>query len=419
MDRSTKLYTKAITYYNEGYIDKALDYCEKSISDNIKNASAINLKGLLYYIKGELESAQALWKMNYQVNRNAVAKKYLDDSRYDEDKRLFYHGAISLIKELKIREALAMLNKCEQSDFNSINVNNYIALCYIKLGEYSAALAHINKVLKIDRKNKNALDTRKELADLGVVKSSFKLRYIFAGVSVIVLALGIIISFKFINKDNKLVDRDSIKQDQLLLAPNDVTENNSNNQAKEANIEISKQQEEEKSHESFPELEASIDLSSKDYEKLYDVYIKWRNKELTDNQKYLMAQINELLTDSGVEYFYNAARQAMSSKNYKTALEYLEKGSRFGEEHYLNSHIIYLLGVSNKNLNDVETAIKYYKKYDNNYPNGDYEESVLYELALIYKNIDINEAKSYATKLSELYPKSMYNNSIVRDLMKR
>jgi tetratricopeptide (TPR) repeat protein len=129
-----KLYTKAINCYNEGYIEKSLEYCEKSISENLKNTSAINLKGLLYYLKGDLENAQALWKMNSQVNKDLVSKKYLEDSISDEEKKRYYQAALNCMKELKIKEALQLLEQCKDSDFNSINVSNSIAICYIKLG---------------------------------------------------------------------------------------------------------------------------------------------------------------------------------------------------------------------------------------------------------------------------------------------
>ena len=56
MDKSQKKYIKALDNYNNGYIDKAIKLCEESISINIKNSAAINLKGLLYYLNGDLDN---------------------------------------------------------------------------------------------------------------------------------------------------------------------------------------------------------------------------------------------------------------------------------------------------------------------------------------------------------------------------
>lgn len=132
MDKSSKLYNKALKKYNNGFIDKAFELCEESISLNINNSAAINLKGLLYYIKGDINSCRGLWKMNSQLNKDRVSEKYIQDSSNDEKLLELYNTASILIKELKINEALILLKQCEKSHFNYINVNNYLALCYIK-----------------------------------------------------------------------------------------------------------------------------------------------------------------------------------------------------------------------------------------------------------------------------------------------
>ena len=148
MDKSGKLYVKAMNKYNDGYIDKALALCEKSISLNITNAAALNLKGILYYLKGDLESAKKMWNINYKRNNDKVSKKYLKDSIRDKEKLQLYVNALDLIKQFNISGALEILKQCENSHFNFINVNNLISLCYIKQGEYDKALPYINRCFK-------------------------------------------------------------------------------------------------------------------------------------------------------------------------------------------------------------------------------------------------------------------------------
>jgi tetratricopeptide (TPR) repeat protein len=401
---------KAIKYYNEGYIDKSLDYCEKSISENIKNTSAINLKGLLYYLKGEIESAQALWKMNFQVNKDVVSKKYLEDSKNDEDKKLVYLRAVNAIKELKIREALNLLNICSVSDFNSINVNNCIAICYMKLGEYDNALKYINLVLKIDRANKNAYQSKNELITLGVLKKEFNFKYISLGAGVLLIVIILAFTLKSINKVSVINDESGSKSTEQLSVALPA-----NNESVEMKIETKTPQVEE----TFPAEELEAAISNAEYEKLNDLFFKWKDKELSINNKTLIAQAKDILSKNGVEHFYDSGRKSLASKNYKNAINYLNKSLSFGEGHYLNSHIIYLLAVCYKNTNDIESAIKYYEKYVSMYPAGDYVEAVLYDLALMHKNIDSKSAKSYAEKLSKLYPKSMYNNSIIQGILNK
>ncbi|MCC5424862.1 tetratricopeptide repeat protein, partial [Clostridium botulinum] len=137
--KSRKIYTKALDNFNNGNIDKALDLCEKSISMDLKNNFAINLKGLLYYLKGDLISCKNLWKMNYHTNKDTVSYKYLQDAKLDEQFLKKYANAITLIKNNDIEGAIDLLKQCEKTDFNHINVCNNLAMCYIKLGKYNNA----------------------------------------------------------------------------------------------------------------------------------------------------------------------------------------------------------------------------------------------------------------------------------------
>lgn len=169
MNKSQKIYSRALNKYNNGYIDSAIKLCEESISIDIKNKSSINLKGLLLYLKGDLDKAQKLWKMNYQVNEDEVAQKYLESSKKDNEKIQFYKEALILIEKFKIDEALVLLEKCAESDFNYINVNNYSALCYMKKGQYARALEKINNVLKLDVKNVEAKENIKLLKNINII----------------------------------------------------------------------------------------------------------------------------------------------------------------------------------------------------------------------------------------------------------
>ena len=70
-----KLYSKAIKYYEEGKIEKALLKCEEAISLNLRNSAALNLKGLLLYLKGNLDEAVATWKINSDFNDDEILQK--------------------------------------------------------------------------------------------------------------------------------------------------------------------------------------------------------------------------------------------------------------------------------------------------------------------------------------------------------
>ena len=82
--------------------EEAIELCEKGISNSLKDAKILNLKGLLLYTKGKLEEAIALWKINKDYNNNSIAKAYIEDSKNDFNRYLLCKEAESLINNLYI-----------------------------------------------------------------------------------------------------------------------------------------------------------------------------------------------------------------------------------------------------------------------------------------------------------------------------
>ncbi len=86
-NNNKKEYKKALNLYNNGYIDKAIEICEIGISRSLEDSNLLNLKGLLLYLKGELEEAISLWKINKYHNDDEIAKAYLKDIEIDFNRR--------------------------------------------------------------------------------------------------------------------------------------------------------------------------------------------------------------------------------------------------------------------------------------------------------------------------------------------
>lgn len=423
MNKSKKAYIKALEKYNNGYIDKAIELSEESISLDIKNAAAINLKGLLYYLKGDLNTCQGLWKMNYQLNKDGVSERYLSDSKKDNERQRLYCESLSFIKKLKINDALGILEQCSQSDYNYINVNNYIAICCINKGDYDKALSHIEKVLKADKSNDMAKKSKNELRKLGVVNSKVDAKKIVCVLGVIVCILAftlIVINFAkhdtisrlFMNTNNikstfknnntqKETSKGTIKESDVVKS--NAVKNNTTSTKSEAQV--------------FPSDNIKNHIENKNFENIYTEYMTWKDKNLSINDKLIMSKAYELLLQEGINYFYNKGSECINAKKYLEAKEYLLKAYTLGGQSYLYSHIIYMLGSSYELSSDAENAIKYYTQYDQNFSNGDYEETVLYNLVIIYKDVDKDKAKSYSQKLIDKYPNSIYNNSITKGLV--
>ncbi|WP_027625129.1 tetratricopeptide repeat protein [Clostridium lundense] len=419
MDKSSKLYNKALEKYNKGYIDKAEEICEKSISLNINNSASINLKGLLYYINGDLDNCRKLWKMNFQINKDRVSDKYLQDTKDDQKLLELYNTALILIKELKINEALILLRQCEKSHFNYINVNNNLALCYIKKGNYIKALEHLDNVLKADNKNKIALESKKNLRKYNCTKRQINLKNISLTAICVFLVFGIGILIK-INSANISKSLKSSKN-KIMTSIHKKNSDSDKTKSNTDNVALNKQNNEEKSEKSknevFPYNEIKKHIDEKDFNKIHNDLIKWNNKDLSINEKSLLGQGKDLINSAGGEYFYNKGYEFLTKGDHNNTRVYLERAYEYGNGKWYYPHAIYLLGTTYQNLGDMENAIRYYSSYDNRFNNDEYEEIVLYNLALLYKNIDMNKAKAYGKKLVKSFPESIYNNTNIQNLI--
>lgn len=408
MDRSKRLYAKALKVYNHGYIYNAINLCDKSTSLDVRNIAALNLKGLLYYLNGDLDRAQKTWKLNSRVNKDKVAKKYLEDSKKDELNLERYMNAVNLVKNLKINEALELLKVCSESDYNYINVNNYKTICYIKKAEYTKAQECIDKVFRLDKNNSTAKNNMKMLVEYGVVekKHSLKRAGMTAGIFMLIIILLVSAFFAVKSFTNRNMAKPSNSKS------SSSTSNIKKSTPEKKKTAVSKKQ------ETFPKESLNTYIDNKNFDAMYDCVIKWKDKSLPVNDKALISSAEQILSsDEGVQYFYTNGCNFINNKDYSKANDSLLKAYQFGSQSYLYSHIIYMLGLSYNSSKDVENAIKYFEKYDQNFPSGDYEETVLYNLAVIYKDIDKTKAKTYANKLADNYSSSMYNNSLIQSLI--
>ncbi|MCI1944729.1 tetratricopeptide repeat protein [Clostridium luticellarii] len=404
MDKSQKIYNKALDKYNKGYIGKSMELCDESISISIKNGAAINLKGLLLYLKGDLKGARKIWEMNYEVNGDKVAQRYIQGSEEDEIRFNLYKRALVLIKELKINEALKLLERCAESDYNYIEINNYSALCYIKKGSYNRALEKINNVLKVDVDNLQAKKNVKLLRDMNVIKKEFNVKKtvcISAAVLCAVSLLFIGIYTGRLNFKNHFANKDNVAKVEKVKKTKENFKDNPNTN----NIEI------------FSEGDMENYIQNKDYDSMYLQLGKWKDKKLNSDEGEVLSRASQILSGEGCLYFYNLGSKYLGNGDYASAISYFRKAYEYGAKSDIYPHITYFLANSIDLSGDLKSASKYYSEYDKNFPQGSYEETVLYRLAVIYKDMDISISKNYARKLIDTYPLSIYNNSVINDII--
>lgn len=373
-----KIYNSAMNYYQKGELDKAIDKCEEGISISLKNNNLLNLKGLLLYIKGDLEGANAIWKINRDYNNDEISKVYIKDSKKDEDKMVLFKWAEQDIKNLKIEDAVVKLNKCSESDFNSINVNIALAICYLRKGDYTLAKEYNEKALKINNKSKTAIELKKQIKSFEENPSDkFRNNIIKTVVTVATLAIIVTVAVVLLNKNNEEAKKNDkvVKQEEVKQVEVDQAE------VKQEEVTL------------IDDKKESVKEEDKE-----EVIIKLLNDEEVQNE-YI----------KGSDYF--------KDKKYDKAIEVLDRAYKNSAEMYLKDDVLFFLASSYDKSNLKTDAIKFYEEYVEKYSKENYIQEVYYNLALNYKDKDINKSKEYARIIKEKYSDSMYYNSNIEDII--
>lgn len=393
-------YLKAVKYYEEGYIDKAIEKCEEAISENLKNSAALNLKGLLLYIKGNLKGAVATWKINSDYNDDKIAKNYIEDSKADNRRLSLYLEGEELLKKLRIDDAINNFLICKESDFNSLRVNIALSICYIRKGDYSTSIFYITKALDIDKENEKVKSLVKELegytnSKIEGVKRNINMKLVISIIAIIIILIGGISIYNvMISKSDPIIDSE-VNNDIIM---NEVEEIENN-----------------KKESSIDKDSIKKAILAEEYKDIHNIIKEVDAKNLDSESKTSYFNGKEVLESRGAEAFYNKGMEFYNQAKLEQASEEFLLAYTYGKESYLFPHIIFFNAVVNEKLNN--NAIKYYEEYVSKFPTGDYIEETLYKLAILYKDINIENSISYAEKLNESYPSSIYNNKKIQSIL--
>lgn len=385
---TNKIYNKAMDYYQNGEIDKALEKCEEGISQDLKNSNLLNLKGLLLYIKGDLKSATAVWNINRDFNDDDIAKVYIKDSKSDDTKLNLYEWAQVDIKDLKIDEAIKKLEKCAESDFNSINVNISLAICYLRKGNCLMASEFIEKVKQVDKKNKMAITVENQINEFFQDPNEKFKKKIFKYISAIaVICIIAGVSVIGINKINAGKSKETVAQKNDNTEKADHKENIDKSEDKNKVEETNKVEEnkEDEKQEAQEQEVAESKYQFKDAAEIKSAYIK------------------------GSTYF--------DDKKYEEASEILKAAYSSEIDSYLKDDILFLLASSYYNNGLNKEAMKYFKEYAEKYKDKSYIIEATYNLALLYKDSNLELSKKYAEIIKEKYSSSIYYNTKIDDIL--
>lgn len=434
--KSRKLYEKAMSLYEQGKIDNALDICELALSEELNNSSILNFKGMLLYQKGRLNEAITVWKLNKELNNDTIASNYIKDAQSDFERLDLYERSEEALKKLNIELALELLSRCALSDFNSIKVNTGLAICYQKKGDYSKAYDYIEKALKIDCNDKEAIRIQKELIDFGGYKLKKKSSKKIILSTILFITIIIICSFITLFMRNNYENLFNNKSSNNLITSNDK-EKNLNKENSDSRKQDKKDEMDNKKAETDEEMHSDEDnnndnentgtvfdaekikglISNKNIDALVD-QVRGINKENIGSENiYLYRQAVNLINSEGVVNYYNMGLEYYNQKDYENAEIEFDKAYDFCENNDYKEHILFYRASNLSMLMKNELAIKQYEEYYKEYPIGAYTEGALYELAMLTNSVDKEKSKAYANELIIKFPGSIYINDYIVNIL--
>ena len=305
-----KQYNKAMNFYNNGQMNRALEICENILANDLSCSEVLNLKGLMLYQKGLLKEAKIVWKLNCDINTDSVAKKYIEDCKSDDERIEKYKDAEYNLKNMNIDKAMMLFRECMESEFNSIKVNTGIAMCYMRKGDNYRAKEFIDKALHIDNEAVTANALKKDLINLGLYSNENRVSKKVLSVITVLFIIGAICVGGYsiytkvslnnsISKDSSLNTEEDIKKDESLGSDSNKDTNDSDQE--DQNLE---NEQADKKEAIFNNENVALLLKNKDVDKLYDE-INMVNKETLSGQDLeLYNNAIELLTTNGVSKFY-------------------------------------------------------------------------------------------------------------------
>ena len=422
MKESRKFYNRGVKNFHKGNLEKAIANLDIAISYDMKNSAALNLRGMIYYLKGQGQKAITSWKINIDFNSDEIARGYID-AYVNEDgiNEYRYKQALEMIEKIEIKSAIESLEAASGSDYNIINVRNALAYCYIKKRNFDLAKNQIELVLDKDRNNavaKGNLETiKKETGSLNFNKQ--KIMIVMSVVVVLIGGVSLMKNSELGNKNLATIPKEDV-QDEVVDETEDKKVDKIDKESKEDELAEDKDTESDNIVVgSVKELKNAI--SNSDFKWIDKNLVGIEKEDLSKEDGKVLKEAKIFMSTKGIDEMYSKGKTSIKAKAFESGKETLLMAKKYSKESYLDQHITYMLAGAFEGLEDNKNANLYYEEYISSEYKGEdktYTEEVLYKLAILNKENDKAKSKKYASKLANNFNDSMYNNDKIKDILK-
>jgi len=421
MCMSNRLYNDGLAKANVRDISGAIVSLNESLKYNKKNIDARNLLGLCYFERGEVVPALSEWiiSKNYESKKN-IADQYIDElqnnpGRLDTINQTIkkFNQALNYCYQNSQDLAIVQLKKVLSINENLISGYQLLALLYIEINDYEKARRTLLRAIRIDRNDttthrylkeiNNILTEQMNTQDTGtapvllpqdiityqngndtiIQPVATKEKRGFSSIINIVIGLviGIAICWYLIlpgridmaTKENdekflavseeltaeKASHQESVKKSETLEAQNaelqrQIDELTGTNGAVTENDKMLT------AVRLYLEDPANSGKAMEELEGIGDEYLA----DSSESFKSLYAKLQEVTAGSALKDYSDMAKEALKTRDYKTAIEYYNKVCELAPE---NSDYLMDLAYAYRESGDTDKANEIYRQVMSNF----------------------------------------------------
>lgn len=411
MQTSNAYYNQALARAGVRDLSGAADSLKKSLRFNKKNIPARNLLGLVYFEMGEMVSALREWVIskNFQPENN-IAGEYLDEiqqnkARLESINQTIkkYNQALLYCKQDSRDLAVIQLKKVLSMNPKMVKGHQLLGLLYLEEGNPEQARKALEQAKRIDEGNTTTLRYLKELEGKGnsnsgakekekkavsyqsgndtIIRPTSTFRESSTGSTILNIAIGLIVGvlitcFLVVPGVRQSAKSDAKKE--VLEANDSLSTKNQEIKTLESKVkDLEKQISDEKDNAD------SADGKVATYQQLLTAYAAYRDGDVTtagdalanvnaeyldETSKALYDEVNGKVNSEYLSSLYAEAYQNYNRLNYAEAIVGFEKIVEM-DESYHDGYAVYYLAQSYRKNNDIDSAIPYYQKVVELYPN--------------------------------------------------
>jgi TolA-binding protein len=446
--KSYEMYNNALSLSKEHYITSAFKLIEKAYDLNKNDVDILNLRGMLSLLRCEFSKALSSFQMSL------VYEEYKEHQEYTEDRE--QEEYIKDEENIKQEEYIKDEGNIKQEEYiKDKEVYRYdkISDKYIEIlktdefelfmGRYNHAIRFIYDGMYYESAEilSNLSEEQPELINILVLLS-----FVYQKINKNKKLIQVLSHLRELDKDNEMIEKNNntnnvsgkIIEKETCSESKNATKNKSSKVPENKktttiivslvavlavvfiiNQSVKKTNNKNLNQETTQNIQSELDNKDADSNNKKEEAKDDLNKqeevknEETKNKEELPAFKNE-------EAAYENAIASKKVEDIDTAIKYYKLIVQNGKSKKLISESIYQLAVLNSKEKNIDESIKYYKKYINTYTKSEtYYDDCYYELGMLYyNNGKLEEAQQVFYDLKSEVPDSMYNNSKINEILK-